>query len=62
DIFEQCGFGFKKCDSSDPCPIHHEYENIRNKVYHLFNDTSLEELVNEVNNGKNFVSVGNKAN
>ncbi len=62
DIFEQCGFGFKICDSGDPCPIHHDYENIRNKVYHLFKDTSLEELVNEVNNGKNFVSVGGNAN
>lgn len=57
DIFEQCGFGFKKCDGTDVCPIHHDYKIIREKVYELFHDTSLQALVQEVNKGNNFVNI-----
>ncbi len=51
DIFEKCGIGFRKCDCSNPCPIHTSYKPIRDRVYRLFEEKTLVELGEEVKNG-----------
>lgn len=58
DMFNQCGIGFKKCDDSHPCPIHHEYKVVRNKIQKLFETKTLKELIEEVENGDSIVSLG----
>lgn len=44
DVFHECGMGFKQCDNENPCPIHNEYKEIRDKVKHLFVTKTLGEL------------------
>lgn len=61
DIFNECGIGFKKCDDDHPCPIHHEYKEIRNKIQHLFENKTLEELTKDVKSGESIVTLGHKA-
>lgn len=57
DIFNQCGIGFKECDQTDPCPIHHDYKRIRERVYHLFKNKTLEGLAEDIKNGKSIVEL-----
>ena len=57
DIFHQCGIGFKTCDDQNPCPIHHDYKVIRERVNHLFSTNTLEALKDEVQNGGSIISI-----
>lgn len=57
DIFSQCGIGFKECDGTDPCPIHHDYKLIRDRVYALFHDTTLDGLAEEIKKGSGILSL-----
>lgn len=61
DIFNECGIGFKKCNDDHPCPIHHEYKEVRNKIQKLFENKSLQELTEDVRNGESIVTLGHKA-
>lgn len=58
DMFNQCGIGFKRCDDSHPCPIHHEYKIVRKHIKQLFENKTLKELTEEVENGDSIVSLG----
>lgn len=46
DVFHECGIGFKQCDNKNPCPIHNDYKEIREKVEQLFSTKTLGELTN----------------
>ncbi len=56
DVFETCAIGFKVCSDKTPCPIHHEYKIVKDKMKKLFKETSLEDLINDINSGKSFVT------
>ncbi len=51
DIFTQCGLSYEECDDENPCQIHSEYKRIRQKVYELFNNKTLEGLTEDLKNG-----------
>jgi len=44
DIFNFCILGFKRCNPDNPCPVHHEWDGLRQMVYELFSSTSLEDI------------------
>ncbi len=44
DIFNFCVLGFKRCNPDNPCPVHHEWDGLRDNIYKLFADTSLEDV------------------
>ena len=56
-IFTQCGIGFKQCDDSQPCPIHHDFKGVRNQVRELFESKTLKDLVEDVNLGNSIVGL-----
>jgi Rrf2 family transcriptional regulator, iron-sulfur cluster assembly transcription factor len=58
EIFTQCGIGFKKCNDSHPCPIHHDYKKVREKVKSLFKEKSLYQLTEDIKTGDSIVSLG----
>lgn len=62
DIFNQCGIGFKKCDDRHPCPIHNEFKQVRNKVQHLFETKTLQDLCEDIEKGESIVSLGHLRN
>lgn len=57
DIFEQCGIGLKRCSDEDPCPIHHDYKRIRERVREVFETKTLVDLTEEVQNGGSILPV-----
>ncbi len=57
DVFTQCGIGFKKCSDDHPCPIHHEYKKVRNKVQELFTTKTLKELTKDVERGDSIINM-----
>ncbi len=57
DIFNQCGIGFKDCDDDHPCPIHHDYKVVRNRIQHLFETKTLLELTEDIESGDSIISL-----
>jgi Rrf2 family protein len=60
EVFTQCGIGFKKCSDDHPCPIHHDFKKVRDKVYELFKKKTLKELVFEAEHGEGIISLNKK--
>jgi len=48
EIFIGCGLGLDKCDSSNPCPIHDEFEKVRTSLIHMCQQASLSVVVNQL--------------
>lgn len=43
-ILDGCGFGLKQCDSLNPCPIHNQYQPIRQALNELLSNESIQSL------------------
>ena len=43
-LFIGCGFGLKNCDENNPCPLHHQYGLIRDKINHLVTNETIQSL------------------
>jgi Rrf2 family protein len=43
-LFTSCGFGLKKCDSDNPCPMHQQYEKIREAINDLVSTETIQTL------------------
>ena len=56
EFFDRCGIGLRSCLDSNPCPIHHEYKEIKNRVKNLLSKKTLAEVSSEVEEGKSFVT------
>lgn len=57
EVFTRCGIGFKKCSDDHPCPIHHDFKKVREKVYELFKKKTLKELMYEAEHGEGIISL-----
>lgn len=57
EVFTQCGIGFKKCSDDHPCPIHHEFKQVREKVKDLFMTKSLKDLIEDVERGDSIINM-----
>lgn len=40
-IFTACGLGLKQCNSHKPCPIHYQYQDIREKTYEMLRNAKI---------------------
>ena len=62
-IFNQCVLGFSDCDPSNPCPIHNQWEPIRDEIYEMLKSQTLDELKqftkNKINNIRNLFKENN---
>ncbi len=56
DIFERCGIGLKFCSDKTPCPIHHDFKIVKNKIRNLLSEKTIEELCDDVQKGAAIVS------
>ena len=56
DIFNRCGIGLKECSDQTPCPIHFEYNTVKEKIRNLLSEKTLLELCKEVNQGLSIVT------
>jgi Rrf2 family protein len=51
-IFENCILGLKKCSESQPCPLHFEFKEIKQKIRAEFEKTNLDEFQAKLLSGK----------
>lgn len=56
EFFDRCGIGLRMCQDTNPCPIHHEYSEVKNRVKNLLSKKSLADVSIEVEEGKSFVT------
>ena len=46
--FSGCGFGLKHCDENNPCPLHEKYAPIRNSIFKLVSEETVQSLAEKV--------------
>lgn len=46
--FSGCGFGLKKCNENNPCPLHERYAPIRNSINKLISEETIQSLAEKV--------------
>lgn len=49
--FSKCGFGLKQCNADNPCPLHHQYKNLRDDFYNLVKTETIKTLADSVTKG-----------
>lgn len=48
-LFDGCGFGMKKCDYDNPCPLHEQYGPIRESINKLVSEETIQSLAKKAN-------------
>lgn len=43
-LFSKCGLGLEQCDAQNPCPLHEQYEIIRNELIKMTRENNLQKL------------------
>ncbi len=60
DIFHTCVLGFPGCSVEAPCPVHHEWGQLREKTVQMLSKNTLAELkgktINKINDLKRQIS------
>ena len=51
-LFCGCGFGLKKCDENNPCPLHEKFAPIREALNKLVSEESVQSLAQKSYNGE----------
>ena len=50
-IFTGCGLGLEYCSEVNPCPLHHDFKEIRNQIHAMLQNTTIEEFNDDLNLG-----------
>lgn len=50
-LFMGCGLGLKQCSEINPCPLHHKFKGIRNKIIIMLNNTTIGSFNKELMEG-----------
>ena len=54
-IYQGCGLGLKKCDASQPCPVHDKFAKIRDDLQEMLTNTSIYELATGLDCGLTYL-------
>jgi Rrf2 family protein len=52
EIFKGCGMGLSYCSEENPCPLHNDFKNVRNKITRMLKDTSIGQFNDELIKGQ----------
>ena len=44
-IFSKCGLGLSECNANRPCPLHSQFEVVRNQLNQMCHNNTLKDLV-----------------
>jgi Rrf2 family protein len=47
-IYVGCGLGLSQCNDKEPCPMHNQYQPVREALIKIHTDTSLDELATKL--------------
>jgi len=56
EIFSRCGIGLKECSDASPCPIHFEFQLVKDKISDLLENKSVSDLIKDIESGKSIVA------
>ncbi len=54
-LFTGCGLGLKQCSETHPCPIHHEFKNLRKDIQTMLEKAKLNAFTEELENSLTFL-------
>ncbi|MBK9736356.1 MAG: Rrf2 family transcriptional regulator [Saprospiraceae bacterium] len=57
NILKRCSLGLSECSDIQPCPFHHKYKPVREKLLYIYRNTSLKDLMAGFQNGETFLKV-----
>jgi Rrf2 family protein len=57
DILQRCSLGLNECSDTQPCPFHYKYKPVKQKLLHIFECTSLKDLMKGIENGETFLKI-----
>ncbi|MBK8699440.1 MAG: Rrf2 family transcriptional regulator [Saprospiraceae bacterium] len=55
NVYQGCGLGHKQCNASRPCPVHHQFMAIRDKLKEMVQQTTVSSLADGVECGLTFL-------
>jgi Rrf2 family iron-sulfur cluster assembly transcriptional regulator len=61
EAFKRCGLGMKQCSDSHPCPLHNDFKKYRDGLANLFSTKTIQDLVQDIQNGQAFIRNRNEA-
>ena len=47
-LYTECGLGLKHCNDAKPCPVHHQYKEIRDALIEMHTATTLDDLAEKL--------------
>jgi Rrf2 family protein len=50
--FTKCGFGLKRCEDENPCPLHDDYSQLREEYFKLVTKQSIQSLAVKISDHK----------
>lgn len=50
-LFNGCALGLKQCSEINPCPLHNEFKDIRNRIHRMLSTTTIGNFNEELMNG-----------
>ncbi|WP_219225255.1 RrF2 family transcriptional regulator [Pedobacter antarcticus] len=50
-LFTGCGLGLHYCSETNPCPLHNEFKVIRNQIFNMLQNTTIEDFNEDLNLG-----------
>ncbi|HEX6430309.1 MAG TPA: Rrf2 family transcriptional regulator [Niastella sp.] len=50
-LFYGCGLGLKECSEINPCPLHHDFKDIRNRIHQMLNSITIGNFNEELMKG-----------
>lgn len=54
-LFASCGLGIKSCSERRPCPIHAEYNAVRDQLKEMLRTSTLQDLATGLVSGETFL-------
>lgn len=57
EIFDRCGIGLRACSDDNPCPIHHDYKVIKNRIRQVLTLKTLAELSQDIARGSAIIAI-----
>ena len=55
EAFKRCGLGLKHCSDTHPCPLHNDFKKYRDGLASLFSTKTIQDLVQDIQNGQSFI-------
>lgn len=56
-IFTECSLGLHECSSEFPCPVHDQFVEVRKRIKHMCENTSVMDVADQLQSGEAFLKI-----